>query len=97
MADAELLPDDYDPSHVFRVVAMPIERGWGVWLRAVDDTIIASFGIGLPAAAAFDPEVLGVLGPLLKEKYRLAYDGTGAWDQIENHYSAVVYEVGRAR
>lgn len=91
MVESAALPDGYEPAHVFRVVAMPIERGWGVWLRAADDSIIASFGLGLPPQTPFIPDVLSVLGPLLKERFRLEYLGAAAWDQIENHWSAVVY------
>lgn len=95
MTAPDPLPPDYKPAHVFRVVAMPVERGWGVWLRAADDTIIDSFGLGFAPGTPFIPEVIDVLGPLLEEKYRLTYLGTGAWDQLENHWSAVVYEVER--
>jgi len=93
MSDVAPLPADYRPSHVFRVVAMPVERGWGVWLRAADDSIIDSFGLGFPPETPFRPDVIDVLGPLLIAKYRLSYDGAGAWDEIDNHWSAVVYEV----
>ena len=93
MADLpDALPSDYDPAHVFRVVAMPVERGWGVWLRAADDSIIHSFGLGLAPETPFRPEVLDVLGPLLNLQFRLAYMDDGAWDEIDNHWSAVVYE-----
>ena len=92
MEESPALPDGYQPAHVFRVVAMPIERGWGVWLRAVDDSILASFGLGLPPETPFIPDVLNVLGPLLRDRYRLAYEGAAAWDRIEDHWSAVVYE-----
>ncbi|GAA4174213.1 hypothetical protein [Gryllotalpicola koreensis] len=97
MSDHELLPDGYEPAHVFRVVAMPIERGWGVWLRAADDSIIDSFGLGFPPETPFVPDVLDVLGPLLHERYSLAYQGVGAWDQIEDHWSAIVYELTDGR
>lgn len=92
MSDVDPLPAGYDPAHVFRVVAMPVERGWGVWLRAANDSIIDSFGLGFPPETPFRPEVIDVLGPLLATKYRLTYDGIGAWDDIDNHWSAVVYE-----
>ncbi|AYG04042.1 hypothetical protein [Gryllotalpicola protaetiae] len=92
MTEQAPLPDGYDPAHVFRVVALPIERGWGVWLRGADDSIIASFGLGLSPETAFFPGVIEVLEPLLNDRFRLAYQGSGAWDQIENHWSAVVYE-----
>lgn len=93
MSDVDPLPADYDPSHVFRVVAMPVERGWGVWLRAADDSILASFGLGFPPETPFRPDVIDVLGPLLAATYRVTYDGAGAWDQIGDHWSAIVYEV----
>ncbi len=93
MADLpDALPSDYDPAHVFRVVAMPVERGWGVWLRAADDSIIHGFGLGLAPETPFRPEVLDVLGPILNLQFRLAYMDEAAWDEIENHWSAVVYE-----
>lgn len=93
MTDLGPLPAGYDPAHVFRVVATPVERGWGIWLRAADDSIVDSFGLGFPPGTPFIPVVTDVLGPLLNTRYRLAYLGTDAWDQIENHWSAVVYEV----
>ena len=96
MSELQPLPADYQPAHVFRVVAMPVERGWGVWLRAADDSIIDSFGLGFPPETPFIPDVIDVLGPLLGAKYRLTYLGTGAWDRIENHWSAVVYELDRS-
>lgn len=88
----DALPADYEPTHVFRVVAMPLDRGWGVWLRAADDSVIHSFGIGLPPEMPFRPDVLEVLGPVLNLQFRLAYMDDSAWDELESHWSAVVYE-----
>ena len=69
-----------------------LDRGWGVWLRAADDSVIHSFGIGLPPEMPFRPDVLEVLGPVLNLQFRLAYMDDSAWDELENHWSAVVYE-----
>jgi hypothetical protein len=33
-----------------------------------------------------------VLGPLLNVQYRLAFHGPESWDELEDHFSAVVYE-----
>ncbi len=88
----DALPADYHPANVFRVVAAPVEQGWGVWLRASDDSIIHSFGLRFPPGTPFLPDVLNVLGPLLNLRYDLAYEGPAAWDGLENHWSAVVYE-----
>ncbi|WP_158863048.1 hypothetical protein [Leifsonia sp. AG29] len=86
------LPADYDPAAVFRVVAMPVTQGWGVWLRGADDRIIHSFGLGFPPGTPFLPDVLALLGPLLNLQYRLAYHGDDAWDELGDHWSAIVYE-----
>jgi hypothetical protein len=89
----DALPADYDPAHVFRVVAMPVSQGWGVWLRAADDSIIHSFGLGFPPGTPFIPDVLDVLGPILNVQYALAYHGPESWDELgDDHWSAVVYE-----
>lgn len=88
----DALPADYDPATVFRVVAMPVAQGWGVWLRAADDSIIHSFGLGFPPGTPFDPDVLAILGPILNVQYALAYHGPESWDELEGHWSAVVYE-----
>ncbi|NUU05880.1 hypothetical protein [Leifsonia sp. C5G2] len=89
----DALPADYDPAHVFRVVAMPVSQGWGVWLRAADDSIIHSFGLGFPPGTPFRPDVLDLLGPILAAQYRLAYHGPESWDELgDDHWSAVVYE-----
>jgi hypothetical protein len=88
----DALPADYDPAHVFRVVANPVSQGWGIWLRGADDSIIHSFGLGFPPGTPFIPDVIDVLGPLLNVQYRLAYQDEAAWDEIDNHWSAVVYE-----
>lgn len=89
----DALPADYLPAHVFRVVAMPVSQGWGVWLRAADDSIIHSFGLGFPSGTPFRPDVLDLLGPILAAQYGLAYHGPESWDELgDDHWSAVVYE-----
>ncbi|MGN6762414.1 MAG: hypothetical protein ACTHJI_13925 [Leifsonia sp.] len=88
----DAVPADYDPAHVFRVVATPVSQGWGIWLRAADDTIIHSFGLGFPPGTPFLPDVLDLLGPILNLQYGLAYHGPESWDELGDHWSAVVYE-----
>ncbi len=93
MTDADdLVPADFDPALVFRVVSTPVDQGWGVWLRAADDGIIHSFGLRFPPGTPFVPDVLDVLGPLLNLRFGLTYGGRAAWDELDNHWSAVVYE-----
>jgi len=36
--------------------------------------------------------VLNILGPILNVQYALAYHGPESWDELEGHWSAVVYE-----